>query len=133
MLQTLAMSAVALVFRVVPSVDTAFLIRTSMAVVIYCGMYLLLFAAAIRLRYSEPDTPRPYRVPGGRTWGLWCVAGTGFATTTVCLVIGLLPPGNGFATAFYASGMLAALAVMRILLLLYRWRRPACSSHTGAE
>lgn len=134
MLQALAMSAVALVFLVVPSVDTAFLILTSMAVVLYCGMYLLLFAAAIRLRYSEPDTPRPYRVPGGRTWGLWCVAGTGFATTTVCLVIGLLPPGNGFATPFYASGMLAALAVMLILpLLLYRWRRPAWRSHTGTE
>ncbi|HYW75366.1 MAG TPA: APC family permease, partial [Gammaproteobacteria bacterium] len=102
MLQALAMSAVALVFLVVPSVDTAFLLLTSMAVIFYCGMYLLLFAAAIRLRYSEPDTPRPYRVPGGRTWGLWCVAGTGFATTAVCLAIGLLPPGNAMAAAFYA-------------------------------
>lgn len=60
--------------------------------------------------------------------------GTDFATTTACLAIGLLPPANSMATAFYASGMLAALAVMLILpLLLYRWRRPAWSSHTETE
>ncbi|MEJ2479583.1 MAG: APC family permease [Acidihalobacter sp.] len=125
-LQALAMSAVALVFLFVPSVDTAFLLLTSAAVILYCAMYLMLFAAAIRLRYAEPDTPRPYRVPGGRTWGLWLVAGTGFATTFACLLIGLLPPGDGVAEGVYAPAMLATLALMLILpLLLYRWRRPA--------
>ncbi len=93
------MSAVALVFLGVPSVDTAFLLLTSAAVILYCAMYLMLFAAAIRLRYSEPDAPRPYRVPGGRAWGLWLVAGTGFVTTAVCLAVGLLPPDQGIAAA----------------------------------
>jgi len=65
------MSTVALVFLAVPSVDTAFLLLTSAAVILYCAMYLMLFASAIRLRYSEPDTSRPYHVPGGSTWGLW--------------------------------------------------------------
>lgn len=122
--QALAMSAVALVFLIVPSVNTAFLLLTSAAVILYSAMYLLLFAAAIRLRYSEPDTPRPYRVPGGRVWGLWLVAGTGFLTTLACLCIGLLPPGEGVDERVYAPGMLATLALMIVLpLLLYRWRR----------
>ncbi|MCG6986773.1 MAG: APC family permease [Gemmatimonadetes bacterium] len=126
MVQALAMSTVALVFLVVPAVDTAFLLLTSAAVILYCAMYLILFAAAIRLRYSERDTPRPYRIPGGRVWGLWLVAGTGFVTTLLCLAIGLLPPGEGIRGTAYASAMLAILALMIILpLLLYRWRRPA--------
>jgi amino acid transporter len=131
--QALAMSAVALVFLLVPLVDTAFLLLTSAAVILYCAMYLMLFAAAIRLRYAEPDTPRPYRVPGGRTWGLWLVAGTGFATTLACLLIGLLPPGGGVAEGVYAPAMLATLALMLVLpLLLYRWRRPAWANDVVA-
>jgi amino acid transporter len=124
--QALAMSTVALVFLVVPSVDTAFLLLTSAAVILYSAMYLILFAAAIRLRYSEPSAPRPYRVPGGQAWGLWLVAGMGFLTTAMCLVIGLLPPGDGIPGTIYPPAMLAMLALMLILpLLLYRWRRPA--------
>jgi len=132
--QALAMSTVALVFLVVPSVDAAFLMLTSAAVVLYCAMYLLLFAAAIRLRYSEPHAPRPYRVPGGRTWGLWLVAGTGFLTTAVCLAIGLLPPDKTIAAAVYAPAMLASLALMvTIPLLLHHWRRPAWAGAVQQE
>ncbi len=124
--QAVLMSAVALTFLVIPSVDTAFLLLTSAAVVLYAAMYLLLFAAAIRLRYTEPDAARPYRVPGGRNWGLWLVAGTGFTTTLVCLLIGFIPPGPGISPAAYRVAMLAALGVMLFIpLALYRWRRPA--------
>ncbi|MEJ2059258.1 MAG: APC family permease, partial [Gammaproteobacteria bacterium] len=127
-------SLIACAFLVIPSVDTAFLLLTSAAVILYCAMYLMLFAAAIRLRYSEADTPRPYRVPGGRVWGLWLVAGTGFATTLACLFIGLLPPGDGIPDRVYAPVMLATLAAMLALpLLVYRWRRSAWVQVAGNE
>ncbi|APZ43581.1 APC family permease [Acidihalobacter ferrooxydans] len=132
--QALAMSTVALVFLVVPSVNTAFLMLTSAAVILYATMYLMLFAAAIRLRYTESDTPRPYRVPGGRVWGLWLVAGTGFVTTLACLLIGLLPPGQGVRETIYAPAMLIALAlVITLPLLLYHWRRPAWAQTAAAD
>jgi amino acid transporter len=131
--QAMLMSAVALVFLAVPSVDTAFLLLTSAAVILYAVMYLILFAAAIRLRYTEPDAPRPYRVPGGRAWGLWLVAGTGFVTTLACLLIGLLPPGGGIKETVYAPTMLATLAAMVVFpLLLHRWRRPSWAAADGA-
>ena len=122
--QALAMSAVAMVFVVAPSVNGAFLILTSAAVILYSVMYLVLFAGAIRLRYTQPDVPRPYRVPGGRVWGLWLLAGTGFLTTLACFVIGLLPPG-GIREAVYLPLMVGTLVVMLLApLALYRWRRP---------
>lgn len=125
LVQALLMSLVALTFLIVPSVNTAFLLLTSAAVILYAMMYLMLFAAAIRLRYSEPDRPRPYRVPGGRNRGLWLVAGTGFVTALACLFIGLLSPGEDIAETVYAPAMLATLTLMLALpLLLYRWRRP---------
>lgn len=134
MVQALLMSTVALVFLLIPSVDTVFLMLTSAAVILYAAMYLMLFAAAIRLRYSEPDTLRPYRVPGGRLWGLWLVAGTGFATTLVCLLIGLLPPGSGISEDVYLPVVLTTLMFMLVFpQLLYRWRRPEWASAAHQE
>ncbi|MGD8842076.1 MAG: amino acid permease [Gammaproteobacteria bacterium] len=129
MVQAVLMSGVALLFLLVPSVDAAFLLLTSAAVILYAAMYLMLFAGAIRLRYTHADVPRPYRVPGRRNWGLWLVAGTGFITTLACFLIGFLPPGNGIGAGFYALVMLGVLAAMlAVPLLLYRWRRPAWSA-----
>jgi len=106
-LQALFMSAVALLILVMPSVTSAFLFLTSLAVVLYCFMYLLLFSAAIRLRYTQPNIPRPYRIPGGRNWGLWLVAGIGFATSLACLFIGMIPPAH-IAEMIYAPLMVGA-------------------------
>ncbi len=125
MVQAGLMSCVALVFLVVPSVNTAFLLLTSAAVILYAVMYLVLFAAAVRLRYTHADTVRPYRIPGGRSWGLWLVAGTGFATTFACFLIGFLPPGTDIGTVPYALAMFTTLVVMLVApQLLYHWRRP---------
>lgn len=122
-LQAVCMSVVALLILVMPSVTTAFLLLTSLAVVLYCFMYLLLFTAAIRLRYTHPDVPRPYRVPGGRNWGLWVISGIGFLTSLACLLIGLIPPGH-MPESIYAPSMLGSLAVMILFPLgLYRYRR----------
>ncbi|VAW21990.1 hypothetical protein MNBD_ALPHA12-79 [hydrothermal vent metagenome] len=125
LIQAVLMSVVALVFLVVPSVNDTFLLLTSAAVILYAAMYLMLFAAAIRLRYTCPDTLRPYRVPGGQSWGLWLVAGVGFITTLACLFIGFLPPGAGIGAVPYALAMLATLLVMlAVPQILYKWRRP---------
>ena len=56
-------------------------------------MYVLLFSAAIRLRQTQPDVPRPYRVPGGNA-DLWTAAGCGIATALVAITIGLFPPAQ---------------------------------------
>jgi len=133
LVQACLMSVVALVFLVVPSVNTAFLLLTSAAVILYAVMYLMLFVTAIWLRYTQADTVRPYRVPGGATWGLWLVAGTGFITTFICFLIGFLPPDRQMDATSYAFAMLATLVVMLAApQLLYRWRRPEWAS-AGTE
>jgi len=125
MVQAVLMSCVALVFLIVPSVDNAFLMLTSVAVILYAVMYLVLFAAAIRLRYTHADTERPYRVPGGRKWGLWLIAGTGFITTFACFLIGFLPPAADMVFVPYALAMFATLVAMLLApQFLYHYRRP---------
>ena len=46
---------------------------------------------AIRLRYSQPDLKRSYRVPGG-TIGMWCISGVGFAGVAFASLVGFFPP-----------------------------------------
>ncbi len=59
--------------------------------------YLVIFPAVLRLRTTEPDTPRPFMVPGGR-WGiLMCTTlTTGFTifAAVVSLFPGLLSGGH---------------------------------------
>ncbi|HLH67078.1 MAG TPA: APC family permease [Solirubrobacteraceae bacterium] len=55
--------------------------------------YLLIFPALAKLRFSDPDTPRPFRVPGGR------LSAIGFSAITTLFAAlataGLLWPGVG--------------------------------------
>jgi amino acid transporter len=55
--------------------------------------YLLVFPALIKLRYTRPHVPRPYRVPGG-TAGAWIISVlcTGWAALAT---VALLYPGFG--------------------------------------
>ena len=58
-------------------------------------VYLLIFPAVIKLRYSHPDVPRPYRIPWGK-FGLWTA---GILTTAWCVLttIAIIYPGIGTA------------------------------------
>jgi glutamate:GABA antiporter len=55
--------------------------------------YLTIFPTLIKLRYTRPDVPRPYRIPGGMA-GAWICGGL---TTFWALLatVGLLWPGFG--------------------------------------
>jgi len=52
----------------------AFTIVLTIAISTVLLSYLIIYPAAVKLRYSQPDTPRPYRVPGGLP-GLWIATG----------------------------------------------------------
>ena len=56
------------------STSAAFTVVLYMAISTTLVSYLWLFPAALKLRYTHPDVPRPYRVPGGNS-GVWIVAG----------------------------------------------------------
>ena len=41
--------------------------------IVFLFPYLLMFPALLVLRAKQPDTPRPYTVPGGRAGAWLCV------------------------------------------------------------
>lgn len=91
--QGLIVTALSLVFLFMPSVNTSYWILFALAAELYMLMYLLLFIAGVRLRYTHPHVNRAYKIPGGRL-GMWLVAGIGFLGTLFAIVVGLFPPSQ---------------------------------------
>ena len=91
LVQGVVVTVLALAYFVMSDVSVAFFLLSAMTITLYLMMYMLMYAAAIRLRYSQPDLKRSYRVPGGR-FGMWCVAGVGFAGVAFAFLVGFFPP-----------------------------------------
>ncbi|MFE7414253.1 APC family permease [Streptomyces laurentii] len=68
-------------------VSSAYWMFSVVTVQIYLIAYLLMFAAVVRLRRTQPSADRGFRVPAVRT-----VAGVGFLASVLALAIGFVPP-----------------------------------------
>jgi len=126
LVQATMVSLVALIYVVVPAVNAGFFMVLILTTVLYAVMYLLMFASAIKLRYSQPDVKRTYRVPGGNP-GMWLVAGLGFLTMLFVIGISFFPPSNLtigsplFYVLFIAGGLVILIALP---LVIYACKKP---------
>ena len=91
LLQAVIVSVLGAFYLVFPNPSAAFYLLSAMTVALYLVMYLLMYAAAIKLRYSQPDVARHFRVPGGNL-GMWLIAGCGFVAVAFALVVSFFPP-----------------------------------------
>jgi putative glutamate/gamma-aminobutyrate antiporter len=91
LLQGFIFTALCSVFLLIPSINGSYWILTTLTTQLYMLMYVLMFAAAVWLRYKHPDVKRSYKVPGGN-WGIWLVASSGTILAVGAILIGFLPP-----------------------------------------
>lgn len=132
--QGLLVTFLAIMFVVLPSVQAAYQILSQLTVILYLIMYLLMFAAAIHLRYSEPNTPRPYRIPGGDA-GMWLIGGGGFVGSLIALLLSFVPPSQiavGSPETYVVILIAGALIFVAIPLAIYALRKPFWKSEEGA-
>jgi amino acid transporter len=89
----LTQAAIAAVFIFLGQAGTtvkgAYDVLVSMSIISYFIPYLLMFASMIRLQ-RQPAPPEAMRVPGGRGVAV-TLAGVGFVTTSVSIVLALIP------------------------------------------
>jgi amino acid transporter len=83
----------ALLFLFEPTISTSYWILSALTTQLLVIMYVLMFAAVIRLRYSQPNTERPYRIPGGKL-GVWVMAGCGIGGCAFAFFLGFVPPSQ---------------------------------------
>lgn len=92
-IQAIIVSCLSFIFILFPAFNVGFWMLTAILSILYLMMYLLLFAAALVLRYKQPDIERPYKIPGGK-WGIWLVCGLGFFSSLFAILIGFFPPSQ---------------------------------------
>jgi amino acid transporter len=100
-----------LLFLLIPDVSTSYWMLSAVTAQIVIIMYGLMFASVIRLRYSQPDVVRPYRIPGGIV-GVWLVGGVGLIGCVVSFVLGFIPPSQLKTGSPAVYILLLALAVL---------------------
>ncbi len=110
----------ALLFLFVPDASTSYWMLSAVTAQIVAVMYALVFAAFIRLRFSQPDRARPYRVPGGRI-GMWCVGIVGILACTGSLLLGFIPPDQLKTGSPVAYVSLLAAATVVLCLPPFVW------------
>lgn len=91
--QAVIVTLLSTLFLFMPSVNGSYWLLTALAAQLYMLMYLMMFAAAIKLRVSNPLHPRAFRIPGGLA-GMIFVAGTGIVGALTTLVVSFIPPGG---------------------------------------
>lgn len=115
----------ALLFLFEPTISTSYWILSALTTQLLVIMYVLMFGAVIKLRYTQPDRPRPYKIPGGKL-GVWIMAGLGIAGCVFAFYVGFVPPsqistGNH---TLYICLMVAFTAVLALPpLVIARFRK----------
>ncbi len=89
--QALIVTVFSLLFVLLPTINTVYWVSTVLAANLYLIMYLIMFAAAIKLRYKRPEVERAYTIPGGM-FGMWLVGGIGLFAAIFTFIFGFLPP-----------------------------------------
>jgi glutamate:GABA antiporter len=121
--QALIVTVISMVFLLLPSINASYWLLTALSAQLYMLMYILMFAAALRLRYRSADRRHGYQIPGGN-WGLWVVAVAGIIGSTLTFVIGFIPPSNiqTGGVLFYESLLIIGLLIMSTPpIIVYQW------------
>jgi glutamate:GABA antiporter len=91
LLQGFLVSLLASLFILIPTVSEAYWLLSVMTAQLAVLFYILLFLAALRLRYKLSCQARVYRIPGGKI-GIWLVTGLGIFACMASFIIGFFPP-----------------------------------------
>lgn len=91
LLQACIVTVLCLLFFLLPTVNAFYWVLSALTAQLALIVNILMFAAAIRLRYSHPFTHRAYKIPGGK-FATWGVASTGIAACLFGIGVGFLPP-----------------------------------------
>jgi len=100
------------------TINAAYWLLSDLCAQLALLVYIIMFCAAIKLRYSRPDHRGSYQIPGGKI-GIWLVAGIGILCCFATTLLGFLPPSQIpiANTAFFEIFLIGGL----ILFVLLPW------------
>ena len=127
LIQGCVVTLLALLFVVMPSVQSFYQILSQLTVLLYLIMYMLMFSAAIVLRYKMKNTDRPFRLGKGNglMWFLGCM---GFCGALLAFVLSFVPPSQistGSNTVWFSVLIIGCVVVVGAPFVIYALRKPS--------
>ena len=135
LMQAGIVTVLSVMFVVLPSVQAAYQILSQLTVTLYLIMYLLMFGAAIYLRYAQPNRPRTFKVPGGMV-GMWIIGGAGLLGSLLAFVLSFVPPSQiavGSPATYVWILIVGNLIVVAIPFIIFAVRKPAWKSTSSDD
>jgi amino acid transporter len=129
-LQAAFVSIWGVIFVLLPGgVNSAFWMLLALTTTVYIVMYVIMYLAAIKLRYSQSNVKRAFKVPGGKL-GMWATSGWGIASMIFIFVLALLPPAQASVesinlVAFEALMIVGTIGVVLVPQVIYWKRNPS--------
>ncbi|NCA80528.1 MAG: amino acid permease, partial [Sphingobacteriia bacterium] len=113
LMQAVGATVLSLFFVIGESFSAVFLMLSVLTVQFLLLMYVLIFSAAIVLRFKYPDIKRGFSVQGG-TFGMILVAIIGLTTCATGYVVGFFPPSD--ITVKNPAGYVATVCACNIII-----------------
>lgn len=117
----------ALLFVVMPSVQSFYQILSQLTVLLYLIMYMLMFSAAIVLRYKMKKAERPFAI-GKKNGLIWFIGGLGFLGALLAFVLSFIPPSQintGSNTVWFSVLIIGCIVVVATPFIIYALRKPS--------
>ena len=92
-IQGIWVTVLSLVLIILPSVESAYQILSQMSTILYLIMAIIIYAAFVRLRHTEPNVKRGFRVPGGN-FVKWLIGIVGIIGAILATIISFFPPSQ---------------------------------------
>lgn len=89
--QGIMVSIVCIIFLFVPTVNAFYWFLTALSTELYMLMYLLMFAAALRLHHRLINRPKTFKIPYGNV-GMWTTGLLGMLGCIVTVIVSFFPP-----------------------------------------
>jgi amino acid transporter len=129
-LQAIFVSIWGVIFVLLPGgVNSAFWTLLALTTTVYIVMYILMYLAAIKLRYSQPNKKRAFKIIGGKA-GMWAISGWGIVSMLIIFVLALFPPIEANVesinlVAFEALMIVGTIGVVLVPQIIYWKRKPS--------
>ena len=88
---------------------------------------MLMFAAAIALRYKMKNADRPFRLGKGNLL-MWVLGLVGFGGSLLAFVLSFIPPSQiqtGSNTVWYSVLIIGSITMVAIPFIIYEMRKPS--------
>lgn len=124
-------TVLAFLMVLMPSVQSFYQILSQLTCILYLIAYLLMFAAAIRLRYNMKGAPRPFRLGKNGNGVMWLISGVGFIGSLTAFIFSFFPPNQismGSNAIWFTVLIVGTVIFVALPFIILKFKKPSWDS-----